>query len=52
MVYDGRITAKMLSNTDFIRKLRILEEVVALTGENEYRTVNLKGDTVYDSPSF
>ena len=52
MVYDGRITAKMLSNTDFVRKLRVLEEVVALTGENEYRTVNLKGETVYDSPSF
>ena len=52
MVYDGRITAKLLSNTDFVRKLRIFEEVVALTGEYEHRTVNLKGDTVYDSPSF
>ena len=52
MVYDGRITAKLLSNTDFVRKLRIFEEVVALTGEHEHRTVNLKGDTVYDSPSF
>ena len=52
MVYDGRITAKLLSNTDFVRKLRVLEEVVALTGEHEYRTVNLKGETVYDSPSF
>lgn len=52
MVYDGRITAKLLSNTDFDRKLRIFEEVVALTGEHEYRTVNLKGDKIYDSPSF
>ena len=52
MVYDGRITAKLLSNTDFVRKLRVLEEVVALTGDHEYRTVNLKGETVYDSPSM
>ena len=52
MVYDGRITAKLLSNTDFVRKLRILEEVIALTGEHEYRTVNLKGEEVFDSPSF
>ena len=52
MVYQGRITAKLLSNTDFVRKLRILEEVVALTGEHEYRTVNLKGEEVFDSPSF
>lgn len=51
MVYDGRITAKMLTNTDFVRKIRIFEEIAALTGEGEYRTVNLKGDVVYDSPS-
>ncbi len=50
LVYDGRITGKLLSSSDFNRKLQIFEEVVALTGENEYRTVNLKSDVVYDSP--
>ncbi len=50
LVYDGRITGKFLSNTDFDRKLQIFEEIVALTGEYEYRTVNLKTDVVYDSP--
>jgi len=51
LVYDGRITGKLLSNTDFDRKLQIFEEIVALTGENEYRTVNLKTDVAYDSPT-
>lgn len=51
LVYDGRITGKLLSSSDLSRKLQIFEEIVALTGENEYRTVNLKSDVVYDSPS-
>lgn len=51
LVYDGRITGKLLSNTDFDRKLQIFQEIVALTGEHEYRTVNLKTDVAYDSPS-
>ena len=51
LVYDGRITAKLLSNTDFDRKLQIFEEIIALTGDYEYRTVNLKTDVAYDSPN-
>lgn len=51
LVYDGRITGKLLSSSDFNRKLQIFEEIVALTGDYEHRTVNLKTDVAYDSPS-
>ena len=36
MVYEGRIRAKLLNNVDFDRKILILEEIVAVLGEDEW----------------
>ncbi len=33
MVYDGRLTVKVLNNVDFDRKLKALKQVIAVIGE-------------------
>lgn len=43
MVYDGRLTVKLLSSTDYDGKLRALKTIVAMAGEDGRGTVNMKG---------
>lgn len=52
MVYDGRVTAKMLNTTDFERKIRIFKEVSALLREYDQGVLNLKSDKVFFSPTL
>lgn len=47
MVYENRLRVKFLLNADFDRKIRILEDIVALMGEYETGVVNLKSEPVY-----
>ena len=50
MMYEDRLVVKMLNNADFERKTLILQEIVALLGEQERGTVNLKTETAFFSP--
>ena len=43
MVYDGRLTVKVLNNVDFDRKLKALKQVIAVIGEEGRGTINMKG---------
>lgn len=43
MVYDGRLTVKLLNNVDFDRKLKALKQVIAVIGEEGRGTINMKG---------
>lgn len=52
MVYDGRVTVKMLNTTDFERKIRIFEDVSALLSPYDQGVLNLKSDTVFYSPNL
>ena len=47
MVYQGRIKATMLTSADFNRRIQIFEAVVALAGEYDRGTVNLKTEKVF-----
>ena len=48
MVYDGRLTVKVLNNVDFDRKLKALKQVIAVIGEEGRGTINMKGqDKIY-----
>ena len=50
MVYQGRIQAKLLNNVDFNRKILILEEILALLGEDEWGVLDMKTDKNFYSP--
>lgn len=53
MVYQGRVTVKLLNNTDFERKIRVFEDVVATFSEYDTGVVNLKGEEkVFYSPNL
>ena len=43
MVYDGRLTVKILNNVDFDRKLKALRQVIAMAGDDGRGTINMKG---------
>ena len=47
MVYQGRIKATMLTSADFNRRSQSFEAVVALAGEYDRGTVNLKTEKVF-----
>ena len=50
MVYQGRIQAKLLNNVDFNRKILILEEIVAVLGEEEWGILDMKTEKNFYSP--
>ena len=50
MVYQGRIQAKLLNNVDFNRKILILEEILAVLGEDEWGVLDMKTDKNFYSP--
>ena len=50
MVYQGRIQAKLLNNVDFNRKILILEEILAVLGENEWGVLDMKTEKNFYSP--
>ena len=43
MVYDGRLTVKILNNVDFDRKLKALRQVIAMAGDDGRGIINMKG---------
>lgn len=43
MVYDGRLTVKLLSSSDYGGKLNALKTIIAIAGEDGRGTVNMKG---------
>lgn len=43
MVYDGRLTVKVLNNVDFDRKLKALRQIIAIAGDDGRGTINMKG---------
>lgn len=43
MVYEGRLTVKILNNVDFDRKLKALKQIIAVAGEGGRGTINMKG---------
>ena len=50
MVYQGRIQAKLLNNVDFNRKILILEEIVAVLGDEEQGVLDMKTEKNFYSP--
>ena len=50
MVYQGRIKAKLLNNVDFNRKILILEEIVAVLGDEEQGVLDMKTEKNFYSP--
>ena len=50
MLYDGRIQAKLLNNVDFNRKILILEQIVAVLGDEEYGVLDMKTEKNFYSP--
>lgn len=49
--YDNRIQVKLLSNTDFNRKVQILKEILAVLTEWDQGTIDLKTEIGYFSPN-
>ncbi len=49
--YDNRIQVKLLSNTDFNRKIQILREILAVLTEWDQGTIDLKTEIGYFSPN-
>ena len=43
MVYDGRLTVKVLNDVDFDRKLKALKQIIAIAGDTGRGTINMKG---------
>ena len=50
MVYQGRIQAKLLNNVDFNRKILILEEILAVLGDDEWGVLDMKTEKNFYSP--
>jgi len=50
MVYEGRIQAKLLNNVDFNRKILVLEEILAVLGEDEWGVLDMKTEKNFYSP--
>lgn len=50
MVYEGRVTVKMLNTTDFDRKMRAFKMVSALLYEYDRGVLNMKSDKVFFAP--
>ena len=44
MVYENRITARMLNNVDFDRKMQVLESIVATLGETDRGSINMRAN--------
>ncbi len=43
MVYDGRLTVKMLNNANFRKKMQPLRAVIAVAGDDARGIINMKG---------
>lgn len=43
MVYQGRLTVKMLNNADFSKKMQALQNVIAVAGDDARGIINMKG---------
>ncbi len=43
MVYDGRLTVKMLNNANFKKKMQPLRAVIAVAGDDARGIINMKG---------
>ena len=44
MSYENRLSVKLYNNVDFDRKLRALEQIVAVAGENGTGSINMKAN--------
>lgn len=52
MVYEGRVTVKMLNTTDFDRKMRAFKMVAALLHDYDRGVLNMKSDKVFFAPDL
>ena len=43
MVYQGRLTIKLLNNANFEKKMQPLRTVIAVAGEDGKGIINMKG---------
>lgn len=50
MVYEGRVTVKLLNTTDFDRKMRAFKMVAALLHDYDRGVLNMKSDKVFFAP--